>query len=132
MSGSRSGAPRTGRPSRSFAEPCAHGCERRRSWTSCNLRAMWRTLTGACGARGAEAKQSESVLKHAPRNSGACSGELGRPRLGPFRDVALQVPGEVLEAGRLLPAAARDLAELDRHHGIGERSEEHTSELQSP
>src|SRR6267143_3678060 len=108
MSGSRSGAPKTGNPSRSFAEPCADGCERRHSWTSCNLRAMWRTLIGACGARGARAKQSDS-------------GELGRPGLGPLRDVALEEPGEVLEAGRHLPAATRDLTEIDRHYGVLER-----------
>src|SRR2546426_9196416 len=34
----------------------------------------------------------------------ARSGELGRPGLGPLRDVALEEPGEVLEAGRHLPA----------------------------
>src|SRR6266853_4355756 len=120
MSGSRSGAPKTGKPSRSFAEPCADGCEHRRSWTSCNLRATWRTPIGACGALGAGAEQSEEDTEHpgATRNPEARSGELGRPGLGPLRDVALEEPGEVLEAGRHLPAATSDLTEIDRHHGI--------------
>src|SRR6266566_8388290 len=84
---------------------------------------MWRRLIGACGARGAGAEQGEIGREHprAPRDREARSGELGRPGLGPFRDVALEEPGEVLEARRQLPAATRDLAEIDRYHGILER-----------
>src|SRR6266446_4376223 len=100
--------------SRSFARRCASECGPHRSWTNCSLRAMWRMLIGACGVRGAGAKQIEEG-----RNTR--SGELGRPGLGPLRDVALEEPAEVLEAGRHLPAATRDLTEIDRHHGILER-----------